>query len=252
MEAFNEAGKVYGNDAYLRDHANSIRGNHMKLAAPFLAVALMLSACSKPTDAVIPSDKASWDEKLTPEVKKLSDPDREKIEAYLVRARRGEVFGGIPLGTTIGQAIDAQTEWENEQAVKRAEEENLKRKLEQVAAVTLIARHKVPKDYGLGRHGEYQEFLIKVQNNSEKPIVGVSGRIEFIDLFDKEVGSVYFKISESIAPGKSVAWSGRQDYNPSMDAHRGVWNLEEGKYTTRFTPEMVVFDDGTKLAVSNQ
>lgn len=231
-------------------------------AASVLVAILMLSACSKPTDTVIPSDMNSWDEKLAPEIKKLSDSDKEKVASYLMRAKMGEVFGGggIPPGTTIGQAIDAQSKWENEQAAKRAEEDALRKKLEQERAaaieqlnkavtVTLLAKRELPKNYNIGRYSEYQEFRIGAQNNTEKPIAGVSGEIKFIDVFDKEVGSVSFGISENIDPGKTVVWTGGRDYNQFLDMHRAVWNLEDGKYTTRFVPEMVVFKDGEKLAV---
>ena len=235
-----------------------------RIAALLIAVAL-ICGCSNPTDAVIPSDMAAWDKDLAPELKKLPDADREKVAAYLMRAKMGEAFGGkgVPPGTTVGQALEAQKKWEADQAAKRAEEEALKKKLEQERAaateqlnkavtVTLLAKRELPKNYDIGRYSEYQEFRIGVQNNSDKPVVGVSGEIKFIDVFDKEVGSVNFRISENIEPGKSVTWTGGRDYNQFLDAHRAVWNLEEGKYTTKFVPEMVVFKDGTKLTVPNE
>lgn len=228
-----------------------------------LLVALaVLSACSKPTDAVIPSDMATWDKELAPHLKKLPDEDREKVAGYLMRAKVGEVFGGkgVPPGTTIGQALEAQKKWEAEQAAKRAEEEALKKKLEQERAaameqlnkavtVTLLAKQELPKNYDAGRYSEYQQFRIGVQNNSDKPVAGVAGEIKFIDVFDKEVGAVSFRITENIAPGKSATWIGGRDYNQFLDTHRAVWNLEDGKYTTKFIPEMVVFQDGTKLTI---
>ena len=235
---------------------------NVKSAAILLIVIAALSGCSKPTDAVIPSDMAAWDKELAPELKKLPDADREKVAAYLMRAKLGEIFGGkgVPPGTTIGQALDGQKKFEAEQAAKHAEEEALKKKLEQERAtameqlnkavtVTLLSKSELPKNFSAGRYSEYQQFRIGVQNNSEKTMMGVSGEIKFIDVFDKVVGTVNFRISENIEPGKSANWIGGRDYNQFLDAHRAVWNLEEGKYTTRFEPEMVVFKDGTKLTV---
>lgn len=105
----------------------------MKRIAALLIATAVLGGCTKPTDAVIPSDMATWDKELAPELKKLADADREKVAAYLMRAKMGEVFGGkgVPPGTTVGQALEAQKKWEAEQAAKRAEEEALKKKLEQ-------------------------------------------------------------------------------------------------------------------------
>ena len=82
-------------------------------------------------------------------------------------------------------------------------------------------------------------------------VVGVAGEIKFIDVFDKEVGAVTFRISENIAPNQSAIWVGGRDYNQFSDTHRAVWNLTEGKYTTKFVPNMVVYADGTKLTVPN-
>ena len=205
---------------------------------------------------------STWDKELAPELKKLPDADREKLAAYLMRAKMGEVFGGkgVAPGTTIGQALEAQKKWETEQAAKRAEEEALKKKLaeERAAAieqlnkavtVTLISKRELPKSYDAGRYSEYQQFRIGAQNNTDKVVIGVAGEIKFIDVFDKEVGAVSFRISEKIEPGKSVTWTGGRDYNQFLDTHRAVWNLEEGKFTTKFYPEMVVFQDGIKLTV---
>lgn len=235
----------------------------MRLAATALLIAIAaLGGCSKPTDAVIPSDMSTWDKELAPELKKLPEADREKVAAYLMRAKMGEVFGGkgVPPGTTIGQALEGQRKFETELAAKRAEEEALKKKLEQERAaameqlnkavtVSLLAKRELPKSYDAGRYSEYQQFRIGVQNNSDKAVMGVSGEIKFIDVFDKEVGAVSFRISENIEPGKSATWTGGRDYNQFIDEHRAVWNLEDGKYTTKFVPEMVVFKDGTKLTV---
>lgn len=234
----------------------------MKRTIALLFCIAALGGCSKPTDAVIPSDMATWDKELAPHLKKLSDEDREKVAGYLMRAKVGEVFGGkgMPPGTTIGQALEEQKKWEAEQAAKRAEEEALKKKLEQERAaaieqlnkavtVTLLGKQELPKNYDAGRYSEYQQFRIGVQNNSDKPLTGVAGEIKFIDVFDKEVGAVSFRITENILPGKSATWTGGRDYNQFIDSHQAVWNLEEGKYTTKFIPDMVVFQDGTKLTM---
>lgn len=235
----------------------------MKSTHLILVAALALSGCSGPKDASIPSDPAAWEKELSPHVKKLSEAEREKLAAYLVRVKLGETFGGagMPPGTTIGQAIESQTKWQNEQAAKQAEEEALKKKLEQERAaeeklineavvVALLEKRELPSDPRAGRFSRYQEFSIGAQNNSQKVISGVSGTLTFIDVFDKEVGQINFGISERIEPGKSTVWTGGRDYNQFADDQKAVWNLQEGKYKTRFIPEMVVFEDGSKLGAT--
>lgn len=227
----------------------------------FAALAL-LAGCTKPLDTTIPSDMAQWDKELAPQLKKLTDEERALVQKYLVRAKLGEVFGGegVAPGTTLAQALDAQRLWEAEQQAKLAREQALKEKLEKERAealvelgkavtATLLAKEERPKNFNVGRYSAQQVFRIGVQNNTDKPIRGVAGELKFIDVFDKEVGAVSFRITEDIAPGLSVTWVGERDFNEFIDTHRAVWNLEEGQYTTRFVPEMVVFKDGAKLSV---
>ena len=228
-----------------------------------IGVVTLLLACSKPHDAVIPSDITTWEKDLAPAIKKLPEDERAKLAAYLMRAKMGEVFGGkgIQPGTTVGQAVAEQTKWLDEQTAKRAQEEALKKKLEteraaalellnKAVTVTLLQKRQLPRDFDLRRISDYQQFTIGIQNNTDKEIAGVAGEIQFVDVFDKEVGSVGFRITEDIAAGKAVTWTGGRDYNQFIDEHKAVWNLSDGKYQTRFVPEAVVFKDGSKLGVA--
>jgi hypothetical protein len=202
-----------------------------------------------------------WDKELAPQLQKLPEQDRAMVAKYLMRAKLGEVFGGkgVPIGTTVGQAIEEQKKFETAEAVARAEEEALRKKLEEERAtaiarlnravtVTLLQKRELGPDYDARRYSETQVIKVGVKNESDKPIIGVAGALRFVDVFDKEVGGVTFSISERIEPGKSVVWGGERRYNQYIDEHRAVWNLEEGKYTTRFVPETIVFADGSKLA----
>jgi hypothetical protein len=233
-----------------------------KSLCALLLVVAALVGCSKPTDTIIPSDASKWDTELAPSINKLSDEDKKLVMGYVMRAKMGAVFGkeGMPLGTTIGTAIAEQKKWLAAEAVKDAEAKALKEKMLQELAtaqaaidnavtVTLISKTQVPKDYAAGRYSEQQKFTIGVKNKTDKGIAGVSGELKFIDIFDKEVGAVTFGISEKIAPGGEAKWTGSRDYNQFMAEHKAVWNLEEGKYTTKFLPESIVFADGTKMTV---
>jgi hypothetical protein len=193
---------------------------------------------------------------------------------YVTRVKIGEAFSGgkvaIPFGMTVGQAIEEQKKWaadaekrlaaeKQEAQRKEAESAALKTKLdaERAAAVkkindavtvTLLKKEELPKDYHAGRYSEYQQLTIGVQNNSAKPVVGVAGAMEFIDVFDKVVSTVPFKVSETIKPGGTYRWVGGRDHNQFLDAHRTLWNLEEGKYKTRFVPSAVIYADGEKIS----
>jgi len=235
--------------------------NKFSILGAVVSLAL-ITGCSQPTSTVIPSDIATWDKELAPSLQKLPESDRNLVASYLMRSKVGEAFGGkgVPPGTTVGQAIEAEKKFDAEQLMKQAQEAALKAKLQKErtdaidaigksVTVTLIAKSQIPKDFSAGRYSDEQGLRVGIQNNSAKPMVGVAGSLKFIDVFDKEVGSVNFRISESIAPGGTYTWNGSRNYNQFMASQVAVWNLEEGKYTTHFVPEAVVFADGTKLTV---
>lgn len=237
-----------------------------QIALSTLALVL-LAGCTKPMDVVIPSDVAQWDKELAPAIKKLKPEEQQLLQNYLVRAKLSESFkgAGMPVGTTVGGAIAEQRKWDAEQAVllaaeraKAAEEKALKERLakEEAAAraqlanavtVVLVSKGREPANPRAGIYSARQTFSIGVTNKSEKHIAGVSGRLEFVDLFDKVVGAVSFDITEPIPPYLDVKWEGARDYNQFIAEHRAVWDLNEGTYTTRFVPEAIVFADGTKL-----
>lgn len=94
------------------------------------------------------------------------------MTAYLARAKIGEIFGGkgVPPGTTVGQALQAQSKWEVEQAAKQAEEAALKKELEQdratalealnkVVTVTLVSKQELPTDFDARRFHETRVLI---------------------------------------------------------------------------------------------
>lgn len=147
-----------------------------------IAAIALFAACSKPTDAVFPSDVLTWDKELAPVLQKLPQADRELVTAYLMRAKLGEVFAGGkggPIGTTVGQAIEDQKKFATELAAREQQEAALKKKLEAERAalveqinmavtVTLVAKAELQKNFDAGRYSEYQQFTIGVQNNGDK------------------------------------------------------------------------------------
>lgn len=249
-----------------------------KYWAAVLALAL-LSACTQPRDTVIPSNPAEWDSKLAPVVQKLSPQDRADFTAYMTRhmlgTALGAVFGqdtkgaAIPFGTTVGQAIAEQRQWATQQRKEHARVEAdaekkaadaaaLKEKTEAAAeesrkamrdAVTVALMDKtfLPSDFRAGRALDMQYFTLAIENTSDKPIAGVSGRLQFIDLFNADVGEMTFKVAHAIAPGATYTWKGERQYNEFIREQRAVRDLESGQYKTRFIATSIVFADGTRL-----
>ncbi|RYH28897.1 MAG: hypothetical protein EON54_22960 [Alcaligenaceae bacterium] len=229
-----------------------------------LCLAALAAGCSKPTATVIPTDMSKWDTDLAPAMQKLNDEDRQLATGYLMRAKLGEAFGGkgLPPGTTIADALANQRQFiaqrEAADAEARALAERVKKEraalAEQINAavtVTLVEKSQLPRDYGQRRMSDQQIFRVAVLNKSSTEVIGVAGELQFLDVFGKQVAATSFTISEHIKPSQVFNWIGSRDYNQFIDSHKTLWNLEEGKYTTRFVPEGIVFADGRKLVAQN-
>jgi hypothetical protein len=231
----------------------------MKLNLVIIMFALALLGCGGAKDKAVPSDMAKWDTELKPSIDKLTEEDKKLFLGFVMRAKLGEVFGGKGLedGLTIGKAIERQKTWVDEQAKKEAEAKLLKQKLEAERAalrkqvddlltVTVLNLKLVKESYS-----ENQLIVLGFQNNGQKDILGIKGTVKFIDIFDKEVGAVGFSYDDGLKAGAAGTWNGSRRYNQFIESHKAVANLEEGKYKTRFEPEMIVFSDKTKLIIKD-
>ncbi|TFZ02955.1 hypothetical protein EZ313_17160 [Ramlibacter henchirensis] len=239
------------------------------------AAAVVAIGCGKATETIIPSDMSTWDKELAPVVQKLSEEDKKHFVAYVARMKLAEGLSGgknaIPFGMTVGQAIEEQKKWaaELEQRLAREKAEEQKREAEAAAlvqklvaesieiarrineavTVTLLAKRELPRSFEAGRYSDYQQIVIGIQNNAQKPLKALSGRLDFIDAFNKVVAKVYFEITRDVKPGATYKWTGGRDYNQFIDEHRVLWNLDDGQYKTRFVPETLIFTDGEKLTM---
>ncbi|WP_068857462.1 hypothetical protein [Perlucidibaca aquatica] len=230
--------------------------------APWIAAALVLAltACSSPHDVVVPTDIAKWETELKPAIEDMSEEEKNLLAAYLMRIKMAEAFGAGSMkeGLTVGEALKQQKAWVEEQKAKEAEARALKERVEaeraalkklvdQTLTVAVVGLELRGADYSSGTYSDSQIIKLALQNKGKKDIRGVKGEMKFIDIFDKEVGSITFGYDDGIPAGQTRSWTGSRDYNQFMDEHKAIANLEEGKYTTRFEPEVILFVDGTKL-----
>lgn len=236
----------------------------MKKIIALIFTILIAAGCSKPQDVVLSSDPGKWGQEVSDASQKLSEDDRKLLAAYAMRSVLGSAFGGkgIAPGTTIGVAIAEQKQWVVQQQAEQAEQDALKNKLAaeqqvfqkavaEALIVTVLEKKVLPKDYSASRYSDQQTFKFGLQNKSGRDIEGVTGKIQFYDIFDREVGSVSFAFDDGIKAGATATWSGGLDINQFDDEQKKLANLAEGKYTTRFFPTVIVFADGTKLKVTD-
>lgn len=235
----------------------------MRVCATLLVLSFsVLTGCSNPKSTVIPKDVSKWDTELKPAIEKLADEEKGLFAGYLMRAKLGEAFGGggIPDGMTVGKAIETQKEWIAKTGSKDKESKALREKLEQerlvlrkqvdeLLTVTVLSLKIEPADFQSGKPFDRQMLKLGFQNKGKKDILGVMGSVHFIDIFDKDIGSVSFKYDDGIKAGATATWSGGRRYNEFLPEHRAIAGLSKGKYMVKFEPEMVIFADGSKLEV---
>jgi hypothetical protein len=234
----------------------------MRIVFVLLIAVFLLVGCGDPKNTVIPQEMSKWDSELKDSIAKLSEADRNVFGAYLIRAKLGEVFGGggIPNGMTIGQAIEAQKKWQAELAAKEAEEKALKEKVERERAemrktvdealtVAVVDLYMRPSDWQSGRYQDQQIIELAIKNKGRKDISGINGSVRFINMFDKEVGSIGFSYEDGIRAGEMKTWTGARDFNQFIPEHKAIANLRGSKFRSVFEPAVIVFSDGTKLTL---
>ena len=229
----------------------------MKKVILSLVLAVFITGCSNPKDEVLPPNMNETDMTvLAGKVKSLSEEDKALLTQYIVRSEMSKAFGGdgSSTGTTVGEAIDNQKQWniEQQKKVERAAKFKAEKdaEFENAVSVTIFDKNLVEADS--------QSFItvdVDIKNNSTKEIAGVKGSIEFFDKFGDWIMSFSFKDDTlNIPAGDSFKSTLSWDYEQSIFNYTQLVNtsLEDLKY--KFEPEQILFEDGTKLdmSVSNE
>ncbi|MGB6054620.1 MAG: hypothetical protein WBG17_05210 [Burkholderiaceae bacterium] len=237
----------------------------MKQMLLLAIVTTLLIGCSDPRATMLSTADADK-EKMQTAMQKITEEERTLVAGYMMRTMLANAFAGktdTPLGVTIGDAIKKQREWLSAEKKRDAEEAALKAKLaaeeeafqQQVngaVAVTVLEKTLLPENFDRRRYSAVQVIKLGFENKSEKDIAGISGEVAFYDIFDKEVGSIIFSYDDGIKAGSTASWTGERKFNEFLREHKALANLEEGKYTTRFKPDTIVFSDGTKLKATRK
>lgn len=239
-----------------------------------LLCSIVLAACSGPMDTPLPRDLDKM-ESIKPAMEKLTSEERELATGYIVRhtigAKLGGLFGGkegpeIPEGMTIGKAIEEQRKFKADAATEEAKQQALKAKLQaereaamkpmrEAITVTLVSK-KIITEHGYG--GIVMDENLKVtfgyKNNTDKDIAGVKGHVSVKDLFGDEISGFLISNDNTIKAGQTATWTGSRSVKFSLgnNKDRKLAELGDDKFKVVWDPQMIVFKDGTKLAVPDQ
>jgi len=227
-----------------------------------LFLAAFLVGCSQPKSHTIPSDPAKWDKDMASSIKELSPEDKRLFATYMTRAVVRAAFTkepAVPPGTTIGDAIEAQKEFEAKEKAEEQEAAALKAKvlaernaalakLRDTVMLTVVEKQYLPSDVMNGRYSDRIQFVFAVKNKSSKDIAGVKGTLNFLDMFDTPIESISLSLDHPVKADSDATIDGYgKDINQfeNDDQKLAVTDLSKMKVT--FVPEMIVFADGTRL-----
>lgn len=228
------------------------------LTLAFVAL-VSISACSKPKDTVIPTDPAKWSE-LADQVKSLNDEDRRLLAAYLAKTAIAGALShsaGVPIGTTVGAAIDQERASEAADKLKEAQAEALKAralaqrkaeidKMSHAITFALVSKRFVPQNIYASQYSDRVQFVFAIQNNTDKEISGIKGVLHFKDMFGATIEDVGLSLDDGFAAhaSKVVSEYGK-DLNQFKDGDQKLGATDMEKMKVNFEPEMIVFSDGT-------
>jgi hypothetical protein len=192
--------------------------------------------------------------------KQLSDDESRMLAAFIIRSKVGSIFGGagIPKDKTIGQMIEEQRKWEEEQKIKEAEqkriaeeaareEARISEQLRKAVNVVLYKKSFLASDWQSGRYEDLISMGFVFTNLTEKDIRGFTGSVIFTDIFDQEIARTNLSIDEVLPAGKTVKWQGQRKYNQFNAEDKKLANTELSNLKVIWNPEKILFTDGTKI-----
>jgi hypothetical protein len=227
------------------------------LRALLLVVPLAVSACSSPDEKKLTKENVEAISKT----KALTGEEVQLLQGYVIRTGMASAFSGgnvesaFDSSKSIRQAINEQRQWIHDDSVRtareKAEAEAAARRHEQELARlrALVTVVPVRKGFTDGTYDDYVTFQMVAKNNGEKSVVGFKGYVRVTDLFDDVISRLQVKEDESLAPGPERVFRTAYSYNQFMDRDTKLRYTEFEKMKFVWEPEVILFADGTQLAV---
>ena len=215
----------------------------MKQTVALLIVLFFLVACTSPLDKKFNEQTLKEDIQEIKESGELDSLESQMLAAYLLRGKmRSEDMSKMTYREMV-DAVKAERKKNEEARIKEEAEEAARQK----RLAGLVSVELIDKGY---RTVDYQDFITlnyRIINLSGKAIRAIKGVVEHNDLFDENVYNVRFTFDEEIAPGDSLIWYGTLDYNQFDDDLRMFRSKELNNIKIVWSPEKIMFSDGSTL-----
>ncbi len=112
--------------------------------------------------------------------------------------------------------------------------------------VRVVDKQNLPEDIHSGRFSSRVEFVIEVENKSDREIKGVSGTLTIKDLFGKDIKSVLCDFTgQTIGAGSTATYSELgMDINEFMDDDTKLYNEQFSDLNFEYHVDSIVYADG--------
>jgi hypothetical protein len=160
------------------------------------------------------------------------------------RKIEGKTVGGL-LVELKKEAADREVESKKQErlaADARAKEEA--REAELRKAITLTVVH---KGFQEAEYEKYITFKVAYENTSGKGIRAFQGKVQFTDLFGKQIYESGLTISNSVKSGQKGIWNGSFKYNQFIDAEKALLLTDLSDMKVVWKPSGILFVDGTRI-----
>lgn len=242
--------------------------NPLRTTITFLVLfsLLLAVACtSNPHNLKITdTNKDSFMEQLK-DSKGLTVEEIGLLASFQIRRGAVKAFGGsdVPIvGKTVGDLISDERKLQAEAKAKEEEQKKLaaeaKAKADALTAqlrnaisLTVFDKGFQPSNPMGGSFQDYITLKCVYENKSDKDIRAFRGRVQFTDLFGKEIFMTNLTISDPIKAGEKATWSGSIKYNQFLANQQELRNAEMANMKIVWLPDSVLFADGTSLGASD-
>lgn len=222
-----------------------------------LLLVLFTSACSSPRDKKLTKENIAAISKT----KDLTGEEVQLLQGYVMRTGMAGALSGVDTSQlldstkTIQTAIEDQRKWIHDDSVRtateKAEAEAALKRYEQEAARlrAIVTVTPVRKGFSEADYENYVTFQMVAKNNGNKAVSGFKGHVRVTDMFGDLISRLEVKEDEQLAPGAERVFRTAYDYNQFMDRDKKLRFTDYEKMRFYWEPEIIIFTDGTQLAV---
>lgn len=112
--------------------------------------------------------------------------------------------------------------------------------------VSLLEKGFAPLDVMAGMGSARITFKMEFANKTEKEIRAFTGKLSFLDLFDRPIVASNLTVEKGLPAKDRVEWEGGFDYNQFRDSDRTLRAKSADDLRVTFDVEQVIFADGTR------